>query len=33
MEQQLRKRHSKYKARNHTLASRGKATRQASEAK
>jgi putative sigma-54 modulation protein len=28
IEQQLRKRHSKYKARNHTLASRGKRSRQ-----
>lgn len=28
VEQQLRKRHSKYKARNHTLASRGKRSRQ-----
>jgi putative sigma-54 modulation protein len=33
MEQQLRKRHNKYKARNHTLASRGKASRQDSEEK
>ena len=32
MEQQLRKRHNKYKARNHTLAFRGKASRQAKEA-
>ena len=31
MEQQLRKRHNKYKARNHTLASRGNASRQAAE--
>jgi putative sigma-54 modulation protein len=31
LEQQLRKRHSKHKARKHTLASRSKRTRQAAE--
>lgn len=31
MEQQLRKRHSKFKARNHTLASRSKSSRQSRE--